>query len=595
MAAPSVTGRSLLSGTLTAVKSAGQAATLTINGSGEAGQEITLSGTRTIGEYLGGRYTFTSTVDFSSLLLGFHSSQRFFGTTGYDSCADNGVTMRFVDTSARARVFSIAGGDKLNWNGVTSPTFYTSFLVDPSDEGTAISTDSGYDVSSIEYVELRAIPAEDNSSSLNFGNFFSFPSYGVELVGGDSGNKATFKNITDYLVGGSGGQFLVLANNPDSGLYLFSTPYKIGDGSTATLFEESGSVAVQADNGNDPTTRRVWMSAPEMRFNLASGDTASIDLATLKSSGNYKFISANSNGTQLSSGLFTSLSEGATLLAQNQSVVVRNSGMIDSANKTYTDVTFSSTTSSVAALHLKTTATLSRVLVTNNLTGAGIYINQAATFDLSDITFSGNTVDVVVDTVAATLQLSEAQFAFYPDTFVVNTINGGSVTVEGPVPTLTVTGFPNDSTVVISQAGIQRDLVNDQDSPYTYATESAEADIYTIKVVAAGFEDFIVELDKTVTTSTTWVGIPFDSTDTINTPYGNFFELMAADTAFIRVINGDQTLTKQLWTVASWQAEWDAAVVADTPTSGEIAAWVGYLTSSGYNEISFNASTGEVA
>jgi hypothetical protein len=204
---------------------------------------------------------------------------------------------------------------------------------------------------------------------------------------------------------------------------------------------------------------------------------------------------------------------------------------------------------------------------------------------------SGATLDNT-SASAATVIVAHGQFDNI--TLESPTTGGGAITLLFQAP-VSINGFPNGSTVSVSQSGIQLDLVNNQNSPYTYVSDSTQQDNFTFKVVAAGYQDFIVTIDRTETTSAIWTGIPLVSNDTIEYPYLKFFELMAGDAAFQRIVNSDFTLSQQLWVVPNWQAEWNVAVVADTPTSGEIAVWVGYLTSSGYNEISFNASTGEVS
>jgi hypothetical protein len=443
MPAPSVSGRTALTGTITAVKSGSQSATVAIASSGVSGQQIQVSGTVTINEFVGGRFTFTSTENFSSKLLCFHASQRSTTSNAFETTGNNGVTLRAVDTSDRVRVFQIGGRDKRNFLGVTAPTFATSFAIDVTDSTQAVSTDSGFDPAIISYVELRGLPTITSANSLNFGNFFSIPITGVLLVNGESGTPGSFQTFSNYLTE-TGTTFLVLASNPADDVFLFSAPLKVGNNSTDTYFLSSASVAIMPDN-EALLTKRCYVSSPELRLDLKSTDTCIIDFGTLKSSGIYKINSLNNNGTQTLSGLITDLIEGSTGFEVNDQAVFRQSGMLDGASRSFVSCTFSETSSTNGALHLKPTTTLTDCTFTDNTTGAAIYIDDADTYDLAPHTFTGNTINVRIDGVAATLELSAAQFSAYntdPDNFPIATINGGSVTVTGPSVTTVFSGFP---------------------------------------------------------------------------------------------------------------------------------------------------------
>ena len=210
----------------------------------------------------------------------------------------------------------------------------------------------------------------------------------------------------------------------------------------------------------------------------------------------------------------------------------------------------------------------------------------AGTYDLQAFTFaSGSTFNLDSGTATVTVASDPG----------IITTGAGTINVQVPQPTLSLTGFPDGSTVILSQAGVELDTLNNATSPYTYTVGSGgeTGTTYQFKVIASGKQDFFVTIDSTETTSAPYLGLDEASGQVLNKPSLDFRELMGADAAYQRIVGSDTTLNSQLWEITSWQSEWNTAVVADSPTVGEIAIWIGYLSTTGYDNISFNASTGE--
>ena len=223
-----------------------------------------------------------------------------------------------------------------------------------------------------------------------------------------------------------------------------------------------------------------------------------------------------------------------------------------------------------------------------NIPSSGIINLEPGIYNLSLFTFaSGSTFNL--DSGTATVTVAS-------DPGIVTT-GAGTINVQVPQPTLSLTGFPDGSTVILSQAGVELDTLNNATSPYTYTVGSGgeTGTTYQFKVVASGKQDFFVTIDSTETTSAPYLGLDEASEQVLSKPSLDFRELMGADATYQRIAGSDTTLNSQLWEITSWQSEWNTAVVADSPAVGEIAIWIGYLSTTGYDNISFNASTGEVS
>ena len=228
--------------------------------------------------------------------------------------------------------------------------------------------------------------------------------------------------------------------------------------------------------------------------------------------------------------------------------------------------------------------------VVNQNIGIEVNVVGSITLDFSTKNFQSNDIDIRYEgTGTLTVQTTQSLNTY--------ATNSGIINIVAPPVTIQIVGFPDGSTVILSQAGVELDTLNNATSPYTYTvgSEGETGTTYQFKVVASGKQDFFVTIDSTETTSAPYLGLDEASEQALNKPSLDFRELMGADTAYQRIAGSDTTLNSQLWELSSWQSEWNTAVVADSPTVGEIAIWIGYLSTTGYDNISFNSSTGEIS
>lgn len=227
----------------------------------------------------------------------------------------------------------------------------------------------------------------------------------------------------------------------------------------------------------------------------------------------------------------------------------------------------------------------------------GNMVVAAGQTNLSNWEFSGS---IISASAPATVIVSEDQLT--------NVTAGANVTFQLPPKTLTLIGFPNSSRVVISRSGITQDLVNNQNPPYTFQAAATGATVYDVLIEAPGFKPYSVQVDLTQDRSIPVAMISVTSTDRINSNLLEFMSLMGADTAFKRVISEAGSINSLRdeaallrtwkWPTTDYKTTWNnvlANAAITDPSSAEISAWIGYLSSSGYNEISFNAVTGSVS
>jgi hypothetical protein len=187
-------------------------------------------------------------------------------------------------------------------------------------------------------------------------------------------------------------------------------------------------------------------------------------------------------------------------------------------------------------------------------------------------------------------------------------ILAGGATLITPRPTLTLTGFPANSQIVVSRSGIQQAAVNNPDPllPFIFTAENGSP-IYDVVIKSTGYKDYVAQFDLTNDVSTPIAMLEANSTQTISEPLAQFAVLISTDTAFLRTLSeaaavpalaDELALVKTwVWPSAGFKAKWntilDHASVTD-PNSGEVAAWAGYLTTVGYVGISFTA-TGRIS
>lgn len=269
--------------------------------------------------------------------------------------------------------------------------------------------------------------------------------------------------------------------------------------------------------------------------------------------------------------------------------------------ESYDGVTVDASTA-IYALDWANGKALQNCTFTDNTSASGALRIQESK-SLTNLAFSGNTYDFFVDAPSGTITITVDSLSstdhsggFADAGYVAAKVNstGATVAVVTPQPTLTVSGFPNGSKVILSQLGYTLEVVNGANPPYTYETLPTQPDEYQVQVVSSGFEDFNLPLSKSTSASAVWASSPVGSGQTVSEEKQLFMASMADDAAFTRVIGTNTMLKQQRWLDPGWVAAWNTAVVADGPSTGEIATWAGNLSSTGWTEISFNPSTGEV-
>jgi hypothetical protein len=168
--------------------------------------------------------------------------------------------------------------------------------------------------------------------------------------------------------------------------------------------------------------------------------------------------------------------------------------------------------------------------------------------------------------------------------------------------TLTLTGFPNGSRVVVSQSGRTQDLVNGQNPPYTF---TGPAGGYGVVISAAGFKDLVFSVDLSTSQSIPVSLVLAASSQQVDQALSRFIQFMRADSRYSTMIaealavsglrDEAYTVRLGLWSSAEFKSAWNALIAHASitdPTSGEVAIWTGYLSQAGYMGISFTVSGG---
>jgi hypothetical protein len=234
---------------------------------------------------------------------------------------------------------------------------------------------------------------------------------------------------------------------------------------------------------------------------------------------------------------------------------------------------------------------------------------QTVDIDAGTGTQKGSTVDSLATTRGSDLVLAPGLWAINFDSSAQNShfptqVDGTEYEYPVPPPTITVLGFQPLSDVKIIYAGQTLSILNQTSPPFTYNVGDLLLPVtVTLTITKAGFETYtqgvaIVDSDVSITVAQ----IPEDSSDTYNSPQVEFQTLMMGDSGFLRVLAGatealaDEVAAVRLanFSESSVKAAWALLVAETVPTSEEITTWQGYLTSTGYSNISFNSETGEV-
>jgi hypothetical protein len=178
---------------------------------------------------------------------------------------------------------------------------------------------------------------------------------------------------------------------------------------------------------------------------------------------------------------------------------------------------------------------------------------------------------------------------------------GANVTILQQA-TLTLTGFPNGSRIVVSQSGRTQDLVNGQNPPYTF---TGPAGGYGVVISAAGYKDLAFSVDLSTSQAIPVSMISESSTQQVDQALSRFIQFMRADSRYTAMLTEalavsglrDEAFTVRLglWSSAEFKVAWNALIASSSitdPTSGEVAVWTGYLAQSGYAGISFTVAGG---
>lgn len=239
---------------------------------------------------------------------------------------------------------------------------------------------------------------------------------------------------------------------------------------------------------------------------------------------------------------------------------------------------------------LTSTTITGTITTTGSQFGGVITSNKSLT--LSGCTFApGTTINTSAGAIS--IAVDPAQIA--------NITAGSNVTIFSQ-STLTLTGFPNGSRVVISQSGRTQDLVNGQNSPYVFV---GPAGGYGVVISAAGFKDLVFSVDLSTSQAIPVSMVSASSSQQVDQALGRFIQFMRADTRYSTMLTEalavsglrDEAYTVRLglWSSAEFKSAWNVLIASSSiadPTSGEVAVWTGYLSQAGYMGISFTSAGG---
>lgn len=192
------------------------------------------------------------------------------------------------------------------------------------------------------------------------------------------------------------------------------------------------------------------------------------------------------------------------------------------------------------------------------------------------------------------------------DSQINNVTAGTNVTIVEVQPIITLTGFPNNSNITVSQAGRTLEAVFNQNSPYNYQTLTGQSPTYLITVAADGYKTSTLEITPGGVNQSVPVALAIQgSSDTYSAELDEFIKLMLVDSGFIRIYTDAVTeevdrahlIPTQQWLNEDWQIVWNNVVteIANSPTTLEINAWIAHIADSGIVGIAFNEETGEVS
>jgi hypothetical protein len=427
MAAPVLSGitinanfSSVTNGTLVASAAASSYANTYVgagvNGNNALGMEQSGQPTGT-GTYQGVRFTPTNfgvsgsptTMDFSSAKLIIYLSEMTNAgspNTALATKANRGVIFRLYSNAGFTQYAEwILWGSDANWGvgfrrkslgyGITG-TGWAPLVLDVGNASTLADSTSSFTPSTIYAFEFRTCDASGTLGGFYCSMLLSIPSgSGTVLTAGDVGTPGKFSNLSTYTET-TVGAFLTFSAVSS---YIFRTPILIGDGSTATRFDDSDLaiqwIGLDSTSANPRLTilqtnylgltvnqsasdyfrvQRCLFTAPDKWQLTISGSTSA---TFIWSGGSISNVGTNSLGGSAS---FT----GVTFSGSNR--------LNPTTGRSFISCTITTSTDSVAALDWVSGIAITGTSFTNNTTPTGaIRINAAGTYTLDKNTFSGNT------------------------------------------------------------------------------------------------------------------------------------------------------------------------------------------------------------
>lgn len=460
MAAPSVSGQTVL----LALNATGDGSAAVVGGSGTVTRALSampgqynesqssgfqFTGSSTTPNYAYLRFTLAGSTNLNTalVLLGI----KFQATTDYarlDTKANNGQTILFYSNAALTEFaeYTLNGRD----GDFIDPNYkgWTNCLIQPGYTSQALNVTASFNASTIFAVEIRIRKNVTTSLTSFYHRLIS--STGFVLSLGDSGSKATLDNLLAYAATNLNYGF----RRPALGQYISLLPINLGDGISPGLFEQSD-VSLVFVSGRSVTDnpRNFIIPSNSLGLTIKTLEVSSLTRFSISSRTKWFFIVEAGANLNWIGGTLSGIGNSSIASGSFSGITISDSDRIDGGGATWDNNLITLTTSSSGAFHLKTGTILGRGnRFELNIFAPAIYINQSATYNLSEQSFNSNNVNITIDGVTATLILSAAQFTAYnsnPANFPITTINGGSVTVTGPVSQIVLSNIPQVTGAIV--------------------------------------------------------------------------------------------------------------------------------------------------
>lgn len=385
-----------------------------------------------------------------------------------NSKADRGCAIRAYSNPGYTeyREWLILGSDsssssfyRININ--QRATLYYVPLVDPSDATFANFTTSNFSSGTIYRIEVRfESTIQTFSKSFNFNRIWLIdPSAhikgGESVDAGDlSDNAATLEHYITFVDETIRAHlYQKLAR---SVLFLF--PVNIGNGTDRVVFvDKNKSIALKSPQASSANPLLYAYNSSSVGFSIKAVANSYIGLynysiAAEDSAYPFPFSVSVEAGSDV---FFRSLHVSAAILGliggNYQAGSFADCTPLDNhSGATFLRISFEECATSGGAVEPESAALFNSCFencsFSNNTIGPALYLKHAGVYDLSTHNFSGNIFNVTVDGAAVTLTLSAAQLAAYNtdvNSFPVEIVNGGIVSVTGPISQIVVLGLPS--------------------------------------------------------------------------------------------------------------------------------------------------------